>query len=93
MPLDARRVRSCLENKLKCDVKDTDHTYFNLVENGTVIAWTKMSHGSKEIGKPLESKMAKQLGVSVQTFRDCVSCMLDRDNFIAARQENPNESA
>lgn len=82
MPLDARKVKACLENKLRCEVSNTHHFFYNLVEDGTVIAWTKVSHNSQEIGAALESQMAKQLGVTTQILRDCVKCTVNRDQFL-----------
>lgn len=89
MPLDPRKVRACLENKLKCEVRDTHHTYFDLVVGSKVIATTRLSHSSGQLGDGLTSAMAKQLGVSAKVFRDCVSCTVDRDRFIKASRHNP----
>lgn len=84
MPLDSRKVRACLENKLKCEVRDTHHTFFDLVVGSTIVATTKMSHGGGEISDGITSKMARQLGVSTKVFRDCVSCTVDRAEFLKA---------
>lgn len=44
---------------------------------------TCLSHDSREIGAPLQSKMAKQLCLSVDELHDLVDCPMSKDDYVA----------
>lgn len=90
MDLDSRKVETCLTSKLRCTKRNGDHIFFDLIEDGEVIATTKMSHGREPLGEPLQGAMAKQLGVPKQVFRDAVRCTVSRQQFIEARNDRLN---
>ncbi len=83
--LDLDRVRAALTAKLGCKPDETDHHRYVLRdEHGTVLAYTKVSHGPKHvIGPTLISKMARQmrLGPSIN-FVMMVRCELHREACI-----------
>jgi len=78
----AREVRRILVGKLGCEQRNTDHLVFDLVVDGKVVAWTKISHGAKAIPDGLVAAMARQLKVRPGTFRGLISCNVQKDDFI-----------
>ncbi len=80
--LDSRKVEQCLLGKLGCERRNNDHRYFNLVVEGQVVAFTKVSHGGSGIHDNLIGAMARQLGVSRRTFLGAVACSVDKAQFI-----------
>jgi hypothetical protein len=81
--LDSRRVKHCLNSKLGCISRNTDHEVFELYFNGTKIAWTKMSHGGGQLSDLIVGRMARQLQVSKTTFVSAVACNVTKEEFIA----------
>lgn len=65
-----------------------DHKYFILYVNGKKEAATFLSHGkNQDVGAPLLSAMAKELGLTARDFVDLVKCPLSTEDFLAAKKE------
>ena len=61
-----------------------DHHYFHyhdVTEGKKTRVFTKTSHGNKEVGDPLISKMAKQCGLTKAEFLNLVDCPLQRVEY------------
>lgn len=84
MGLKYRQLERLLRDKFSF-VRDEDHAvdhkYYVLeISDGPTIR-TKVSHGSGELSKGLEGKIAKQLRVRTPFFREMVSCTKDSDQY------------
>jgi hypothetical protein len=87
-PLPHADVRYCLQNKLHCELAPPGkHLKFYLVEGGQEIGWTMLSHSTKDIGKILVAKMARQLRVRPATFYGAVKCTVTRAQLVAEAQQ------
>lgn len=69
--------------------RSKDHKWYILQLEGLPPIRTKLSHGKKEIGRALESQMAKQLHVSTAFFRELVRCTKSYDQYQTELKENP----
>lgn len=81
--LKKRDVVRCLTGKLECTKEETHHTFYYLEQDGVLISYTYVSHGSgKDLDDYLIGKMAKQLGITKTTFRGAVACTKSRADVI-----------
>jgi len=66
----------CVDNK--------DHIYLKLVYNNKITSvYTKVSHGSKDIGQPILGKIKRQLRFEDNgQFWDFVNCSLSYEDYI-----------
>lgn len=60
-----------------------DHRYFHYYSTTGKKSriFTKTSHGAREIGDNLLSRMARQCRLSNQDFTMLIDCLLDRDTY------------
>lgn len=73
--------RLCSKGFVRND--DADHCQYFLYVNGSKTRIrTKISHGEREIGDALITRMAKQLRLSKHDFLDLVDCRLDGDTYL-----------
>lgn len=83
-------LKKSFEKKMNCPslgiifkFKEGDHHRYKVYHKGKFSLSFKISHGnSKEIGKNLQSLMAKQLGLSKSDFLELISCPLTTEKFI-----------
>ncbi len=67
---------------------NTDHRYYILYVNERREAATFLSHGkNQDIGAPLLSAMAKELGITTNEFIDLVKCPLSAEEYLAKKKE------
>lgn len=60
-----------------------DHVYFSFVHEGKDLGIsTYFSHGDREIGDPLISRMAKQVKLSKRDFVRLVECPMDHAEYV-----------
>ncbi|WP_320816211.1 hypothetical protein [Flavobacterium sp.] len=91
MTLDKKKI---LKNLIKKGFTDNtnrsvDHKYLEYHHNGKLIAYTKLSHGSKkEIDNYLIIQMAKQCQISKNDFVDLVNCPLSAEKYLEKLIEN-----
>lgn len=92
MVLKTRELRSLLENKFgfrRAEGHSSDHVWYELELSGLPTILTKVSHGSREIGRKLEGKIARQLRVRKPFFRGMVNCTNDLDDYGRQVREDP----
>lgn len=82
----SKEILRLLRQKFKfADVKDRDgHIHLKLEIPGLAPIVTKVSHPKSTratVGKVLESKMARQLGVDTPYFREMLSCTHSCDDY------------
>jgi hypothetical protein len=84
--LDSERVKSALISKLKCKQDESDHHRYILYDRDgkTILASTKISHGSKhDIGDTLLSLMARQMRLGTKAnFVGMVQCTLSYEDCL-----------
>ncbi|MDH5533878.1 MAG: hypothetical protein OEX81_05655 [Candidatus Pacebacteria bacterium] len=74
---------SCSDLGIRFELKEGDHHKYKVYYKGKFSLSFMISHGnSKEIGKSLQSLMAKELGLSKKDFLRLVSCPLSTEEFI-----------
>ena len=79
----AREIKKILRNKLKCTIDEKPHhTYYLVFDGDRLIGETFMSRNNKDIDDYLQNRMARQLGVSTNVFRDIVDCSVNRSDYI-----------
>jgi len=85
MVLDGNKTYKSLKKKGFQDslTKSDDHKYLELIHEGKLILYTKLSHGSKkDLGAYLIAQMAGQCKLSKHDFMDLVNCPLSKDKYI-----------
>jgi len=83
VPVRKRKVENCLSGKLECVRRESDHTYYDLIVDGRVVVWTKVSHGAdKDLDGYLLGRMAKQLNISTATFVGAIDCIVSRNDVL-----------
>lgn len=82
MRVAARDVKAALLRK-GFTSRESHHTYFHFIHNGRDIGvTTKLSHGEREIGSPLISRMRMQMRLpSNAAFEQFVDCALSQDAY------------
>jgi hypothetical protein len=89
MPIPARKIVSGLD-KLDAERKDSrDIIYRVFSDDGTLIAKTKISHGSSEISDNLVSQIAKQLFLRKKQLMWIVDCIWGRQDYLKYYETSP----
>lgn len=82
--LDPKKTYNNLKKKGFVDSiskRSIDHKYLELYYNEKLVCYTKISHGSKEIGTPLIKQMSVQCHLDKNEFLDLSKCPLSREAF------------
>ena len=67
---------------------NTDHRYYTLYVNEKREAATFLSHGkNQDIGAPLLTAMAKELGINASDFIDLVKCPLSTEDYLDKKKD------
>jgi len=83
MPVGAAEMRRALERKFGfAKTEGGNHEKFRLIVDGQYVAHTMVSRGGSDIGDPLVSRMALQLGVTRPQLAEMVSCQIGRDAYL-----------
>lgn len=68
--------------------KSDDHKYLEFFQNGKLVLYTKLSHGSKkDIGAYLIAQMASQCKLPKHDFLDLVNCPLSKEKYLEKLKE------
>ena len=79
--MDSDRIKASLLKKGFTEV-NRDHKYYEFYYNGKLTkAWTKISHGSRDIDDYLTSRMSKQLYLTKKQFKEFVECNLSQNGY------------
>lgn len=70
------------ENHLKLVPKGGDHYEYDLFYKGVQVGFFQISRGSKEFGKKLVGRMARQIGVSSIQLQGIEKCTFWASDFI-----------
>lgn len=92
MPFRSTDIARLLEHKFHFEATDNDHHFYHRAFPGDVQIRTKVSHGRHEIGRKLESLMARQLRVPKDMFQGMFRCTVSNEDYedhIAKRQRSP----
>jgi hypothetical protein len=92
MPYKPREIEDALRNKFGFEHDEThsvDHRWYKLQLTGLPTIRTYFSHGKKEIGKKLESKIARQIRVRNKFFREMIDCTKGREDYYQQVREDP----
>ena len=82
--MNKRDVANGLKGKGFDEDRTRDHIYYTYrsLSGAITTVRTKVSHGSsKDIGISLLGLMARQCRLSIQGFRDLISCSLSREDY------------
>ncbi len=93
MPWKRRKIEGLLTGKFgfsETDHHSSDHRWYELQLPNVAVVCTKFSHSLKEIGRPLEGKIAKQLRVKTSYFREMMSCSQKRVDYYERLQKEAN---
>ena len=87
--LDPKKTYRNLKKKGFQDAvnKSPDHKYLEFWYDGELVLYTKISHGSKEIGNYLIKQMYDQCKLNKKDFMDLANCPLDMEGYIDKLQE------
>src|SRR5262249_39704748 len=83
MPRKAREIERFLTGKLgfvQADAHSDDHRWYRRTVGGHTI-FTKLSHGTKEVGKKIEGKIAKQLRIRGSFFKQAIRCKKSKEDY------------
>lgn len=92
MPLKAKDVEDKLLSKFHFSYSETravDHVWMEISIPGLPVISTKLSHSITELSDDLVGKMAKQVRVRANFFRQMIGCTKSRDEYIAQVCEDP----
>ena len=92
MPLKPSEVEELLRKKFHFSPAKShsrDHRWFELKLEGLPCIMTRVSHSSKEIGKKLEGKIARQLRVRIPFMRGMMSCSNSSEAYCRQVREDP----
>jgi hypothetical protein len=84
MVLDKSKTEKGLKKKgfTECENRSDDHKTYELIKDGRMILWTKLSHGSKsDLGDPLIALMSRQCRLSKKDFMDLINCPLSKEEY------------
>ena len=73
--------------------RSSDHIWFKLQLPGIPVISTKVSHGAHEISAPLESLIAKQLGVERKYLLEMIACTKSKEDYEAWIRAHPRPPA
>jgi len=89
-----RNIDSAFTGKgfIKTPLRNGHFSYQLVIDGKIQTIRTKMSMGSshRELGKPLISKMAKDLKMTPKKFSDYVVCNYSYDDYVAYLKDNDN---
>ena len=87
--LDPKKTYRNLKKKGFQDAvnRSSDHKYLEFYHDEVLVLYTKISHGSKEIGNYLIKQMSDQCKLNKKDFMDLANCPLDIDGYIDKLQE------
>jgi predicted RNA binding protein YcfA (HicA-like mRNA interferase family) len=87
MQLKTRDIQRSLPDK-GFSREEGDHIYFSFVHEGKDCGIsTYISHGEREIGDSLISRMARQVKLSKQDFVRLVGCPMDHGEYVETLKE------
>jgi len=92
MPIKPKDLERLLVNKFRFSPTEqhrVDHHWYELQLPGLPVILTKVSHSRKEIGKNLESMIARQLRVRKAYFQGMVNCTNSREDYYRRVKEEP----
>jgi hypothetical protein len=92
MPIKPKDLEKLLVNKFHfspAEEHSEGHRWYELQLPGLPVILTKVSHNRKEIGKNLESMIARQLRVRKTYFQGMVSCKNNREDYYKQVEEEP----
>jgi hypothetical protein len=92
MPYKPSKIEHALQGKFDFTLSDRhspDHRWYELSLPGLPIIATRVSHSKKEIGPKLEGKIARQLRVPTQFFREMIDCTKNREDYYTQVREAP----
>jgi len=92
MPIKIRDFESLLQSKFGFNPSETrskDHRWYELQIPGLPIIATKVSHGMKELSNNLEARIAKQLRVHINFFREMFACSKNSNDYQTKITEDP----
>lgn len=81
MPFLNTDISHLLVAKFGFEETQSHHAFFVRTFPNQVRIRTKVSHGRHEIGRALESKMARQLHVTTECFRGMFSCNVSCEEY------------
>ena len=86
MPMSPRDLETAISRKLGFTQSRAhkSHRWFSLELPGHPTISTMVSHAKKDIGKSLESTIARQMLIQASLLREIVGCTKSRDEYIAA---------
>mgnify|MGYP000044160715 CR=1 FL=1 len=87
MPASARKMDRLLTNKLGFKRRMGKHQIYVLKVGGRQVARTLISHGTKEIGDSLLSRMARQIGITRPQLMDILDGTLTREDYLRLLEE------
>lgn len=89
----SREIEELLQNKFgfqQDESHSVDHRWYTLQFDDLPAITTKFSHGPrKDIRKWLEGKIAKDLHVRTQFFREMVGCTKDTNDYHQQLRDDP----
>ena len=90
MPFKVKEIERLLDTKFGFALKRKGkHIFYELCVEGLRTIRTHVSHGNKrDVGRPLEAMMARELGVRNQFFREMISCTKTREDYLRCLREN-----
>lgn len=85
MPIPAPELRAALIGKLGFESSGSGkgpHEKYVLKTGGAYLAHTMVPRGRSDLGDPLLSMIARQLGVSRRDVYLMVACTMDRETYV-----------
>jgi hypothetical protein len=92
MPIKPKKLEKILVNKFRFSLAEghsSDHRWYELELPGLPKILTRVSHSRKEIGKKLESIIAKQLRVRNAYYNEMVSCTKGLKEYYHQVKDDP----
>ena len=83
MPLPASKVDKALVNKIGFERQNRRHRVYLLKIGSRTVAQTLMSHSARDVDDKILSMLARQMGIRQSELQDIVSCILDREGYLA----------
>jgi len=92
MPIKPRKLERILQNKFHFtqSKEHKDHRWYILKLPNLPVITTQVSHSRKEIGKPLERIIIRQLRVRKGFYLGMVRCTNSRDDYYQKVNEDPH---
>jgi hypothetical protein len=92
MPRRPREIEHLLQTKFgfsPAREHSSDHRWYELRLPGLPPILTKVSHTKEEVGRKLESMIARQLRVRRPYFVGMMDCTYNREDYYRQLRENP----